>query len=408
MNSSVVDSVACSPFSRRSFFRFAAGASALATMPILTESHLALAQRPHFADPNKGIHIDANENPLGPSEAARKAIVDIVPCGGRYLFNLEMDLTETFAKIEGLDPETVKAFAGSSDPLHYTVLAFASKDRPVIVADPGYEAPVWAAKAAGAPVIKVPLADPTGAAKHDVKAMLAASANPSVIYICNPNNPTGTCTPRAEIEQLVAGAPKDTVILIDEAYIHLCNEPQSLDFVKEGKNVIVLRTFSKLYGMAGIRMGFAVGRKDLLEKYQYFGQNSMPVTALAAAKASLDDKELVPMRRKIIGDVRMETLAWLKSQGYAVTPSESNCFMLDVKRPGRQVMSGMASKDIYIGRIWPAWPTQVRITVGTHDEMMAFRKAFSEVMAQPASAAAELAVPKLTGRLAETPWTHMS
>jgi histidinol-phosphate aminotransferase len=406
MNSSV-DSVVASAFSRRSFFRFAAGASALASMPILTESNLALAQRPQFADPNKGIHIDANENPLGPSTAARQAIVDIVPRGGRYLFNLEMDLTETFAKQEGLDPETVKVFAGSSDPLHYTVLAFTSKDRPLVIADPGYEAPMWAAKASGAQVVKVPLADPNGAAKHDVKAMLAASANPGVIYICNPNNPTGTCTPRAEIEQLVAGAPKDTVILIDEAYIHLCAEPQSLDFVKDGKNVIVLRTFSKLYGMAGIRMGFAIGRKDLIAKYQYFGQNSMPVTALAAAKASLTDKDLVPTRRKMIGDTRMDTLAWLKSDGYAVTPSESNCFMLDVRRPGRQVMAGMAAKDIYIGRIWPVWPTRVRITVGTHDEMLAFRKAFTEVMASPAVSAG-LEPPRLPRRLAETPFTHMS
>ncbi len=405
MNSSV-DSVVASAFSRRSFFRFAAGASALASMPILTESHLALAQRPHFADPNKGIHIDANENPLGPSDAARQAMIEIIPRSGRYLFNLEMDLTETFAKQEGLDPETVKVFAGSSDPLHYTVVAFTGKDRPLVVADPGYEAPMWAAKAAGAEVIKVPLADPKGEAKHDIKAMLAASPSPGVIYICNPNNPTGTCTPRADIEHLVANAPKDTVILIDEAYIHLCTEPQSLDFVKEGKNVIVLRTFSKLYGMAGVRMGFAIGRKDLIAKYQYFGQNSMPVTALVAAKASLTDKDLIPTRRKIIGDTRTDTLAWLKSQGYAVTPSESNCFMLDVRRPGRQVMAGMAAKDIYIGRIWPAWPTQVRITVGTHDEMMAFRSAFTQVMSTPATAGLE--PPRLPGRLADTPFTHMS
>ena len=140
-----------------------------------------------------------------------------------------------------------------------------------MIADPGYEAPMWAAQVAGAPIIKVPLADPKGAATHDIKAMLAASSNPGVIYICNPNNPTGTCTPRADIEYAVANAPKDTIILIDEAYIHLCDAPRSLDFVKEGKNVIVLRTFSKLYGMAGIRMGFAIGRPDLLEKITPLG-----------------------------------------------------------------------------------------------------------------------------------------
>jgi histidinol-phosphate aminotransferase len=319
---------------------------------------------------------------------------------------MQEDLAETFAKIEGLDPESVMPYAGSSEPLHYTVLAFTSKDRPLVIADPGYEAPMWAAAASGAPVIKVPLADPKGAAKHDIKAMLAASSNPGVIYICNPNNPTGTCTPRAEIEHAVANAPKGSILLIDEAYVHLCDEPRSLDFVKEGKDVIVLRTFSKLYGMAGIRMGFAVGRPDLIKKLVPLGgQNSLPITAIAAAKASLLDKDLVPSRKKLIGDIRTENLAWLKSQGYAVTPSESNCFMLDVRRPGKEVMAGMAAKEIYIGRIWPAWPTQVRITVGTRDEMLAFQKAFTEVMS---SSTAGLVAPQMPNKLAARPFTHLS
>jgi len=254
-------------------------------------------------------------------------------------------------------------------------------------------------------VIKVPLADPKGACTHDIHAMLAASPTPGVIYICNPNNPTGTVTSRADIEYAVANAPKGTIVLIDEAYIHLSDAAPSLDFVKDGKDVIVLRTFSKLYGMAGIRMGLAIGRPDLLKKYQYFGMNSLPVTALVAAKVSLLDKELVPTRKKIIGDVRMETLAWLKSNGYTFTPSESNCFMLETGRPGREVMAAMAAKDIYIGRIWPAWPTQVRITVGTRDEMLAFRKAFHEVMS---GSTAGMVPPKLHAKLEARPFTHMS
>ena len=129
---SPMDFAACSGVSRRSFFRFAAGASALATMPILTEAHLALAERPHFSDPNKGIHIDANENPMGPSDAARQAMIDIVPRGGRYLFPLESEPAEIFAKQEGLNPESLISFAGSSEPLHYTVLAFTSKDKPLV------------------------------------------------------------------------------------------------------------------------------------------------------------------------------------------------------------------------------------------------------------------------------------
>jgi histidinol-phosphate aminotransferase len=176
--------------------------------------------------------------------------------------------------------------------------------------------------------------------------------------------------------------------------------------VKEGKNVIVLRTFSKLYGMAGIRMGFAVGRPDLLKQISVHGGfNSLPITALAAAKTSLSESTLVAERKKIIGGVRTETLAWLKSEGHATTPSESNCFMLETGRPGKEVLAAMAAKEIYIGRIWPAWPTQVRITVGTQDEMLAFRKAFKEVMA---TNTAGLVAPPLPGRLAEFPFTHKS
>jgi histidinol-phosphate aminotransferase len=322
------------------------------------------------------------------------------------MMNMEEDLTETFAKMEGLDPASVMAFAGSSEPLHYTVLTFTDTHKPLVVADPGYEAPMWAAQVAGADVIKVPLADPKGEASHDIKAMLAASTNPGVIYICNPNNPTGTCTPRSDIEYAVANAPKDTILLIDEAYIHLCDAPRSLDFVKEGKNVIVLRTFSKLYGMAGIRMGFAIGRPDLLKKISVHGGfNALPITALAAAKTSLLQTDLITTRKKIIGDTRMDTIAWLKSEGHATTPSESNCFMLETGRPGKEVLTAMAARDIYIGRIWPAWPTQVRITVGTHDEMLAFRKAFKEVMA---SNTAGLVPSTRPGRLAEHPFSHMS
>ena len=224
--------------------------------------------------------------------------------------------------------------------------------------------------------------------------MLAAASNPGVIYICNPNNPTGTCTPRKDIEYAVAHAPKDTILLIDEAYIHLCDEPRSLDFVKEGKNVIVLRTFSKLYGMAGIRMGFAVGRPDLLKKIaSYGGMNALPITAVAAAKASLLDPDLVPTRKKKIADIRIENLAWLKSQGYAVTPSESNCFMLDVRRPGEEVQARTGAEG-YVSSAASGrrGPLRVRITVGTRDEMLAFQKAFTEVMA---SSTAGLVPPKL-------------
>jgi histidinol-phosphate aminotransferase len=379
-----------SPLSRRNFFRMAAGASALAGLPILTESHLAFGARlatDGYNDP-KAIHIDANENPLGPSDGARQAMIDIIPRGGRYMYHMREELAEIFATMQGLDPKCILPFAGSSEPLHLTVIAFAGKDKPLVTADPGYEAPMRAAAAIGAPVIKVPLADPNGCATHDVKAMIAAASTPGVIYICNPNNPTGTLTTREDLEYAVGNAPKGSLVLIDEAYIHFSDAMPSLDFVKEGKDVIVLRTFSKIYGMAGIRMGFAIGRPDLLKRYAtYNGQLALPVTAVAAAKASLLDKDLVPARKKIMTGVRSDTFAWLRSNGYTFTPSTSNCFMLDVRRPGAQVIAALAAKDVYIGRLWPAWPTHVRVTVGTADEMMAFRKAFQEVMSEPPSQA---------------------
>lgn len=368
--------------SRRSFFRFAAGASALAAFPIMSETHLAWAQRARRSgDPNKGIHIDSNENPMGPCDAARQAIIDIIPTGGRYYFNMEEEVVNLFAQQEGLDPKYLRLYAGSTDPLAYTVLAFTSPSNPLVTADPGYEAAEWSAAAVGASTLKVRLADPNGAGAHDIRAMVAASPNTGVIYICNPNNPTGTCTPREDIEFAVNHAPKNTIVLIDEAYIHFCDQPRSLDFVKEGRNVIVLRTFSKIYGMAGLRMGFAIGRPDLMKKLDYFGRNMLPTPAMFATKASLLDTSLVPTRKAAIAATRTETIAWLRQQGYACTPSESNCFMLDARRPAKDVIAAMAAKEVYIGRPWPSCPTQVRVTIGTPEEMMGFRKAFTEVMA---------------------------
>jgi histidinol-phosphate aminotransferase len=146
----------------------------------------------------------------------------------------------------------------------------------------------------------------------------------------------------------------------------------------------VLRTFSKVYGMAGLRCGLALGRPDLLAKLKAFGQNAMPITGAAAARASLLDAALVPERKKIIGDVRSETISWLRAKGFKVIgESESNCFMIDTGRNGRAIMAAMKARKVYIGRTWPIWPNAVRISVGTAEEMAAFKTAFAAVMAIP-------------------------
>lgn len=364
-------------FSRRSFLHLTAAASAASAFRIMSEPMLAAAarRRPHAPD---AVLIDANENPLGPCQAARDAMATILPQGGRYSDNLTDELVKTFAGIEGLDPDYIHATVGSTPPLALSVLAFTSPQKSYVTADPGFETGMFSAEHAGARVIKVPL---TKTYAHDVRTMLAAGQDAGVFYICNPNNPTGTLTPRADIEYLVANKPKDSVVLIDEAYIHLTEAPNALDLVKAGKDVIVLRTFSKVYGMAGIRCGFLLARPDLAEKaLQRGGYNFMPVTAVVAATASLKDPNLVSERRRINATIRQQTFDWLTRNGYSFIPSESNCFLVDTKRPGQEVRDAMAKENVMVGRVWPIMPTHVRITIGTQDEMAKFQTALQKVM----------------------------
>jgi histidinol-phosphate aminotransferase len=222
-----------------------------------------------------------------------------------------------------------------------------------------------------------------------------------VFYICNPNNPTGTTTPKEDIAWALKNKPKGSILLIDEAYFHFSDQPSCMDMARAGEDVIVLRTFSKLYGMAGLRCGFAAGRPDLLAKLQTYGMNAMPITAAAAANASLQHPEMIPERKKINADNRQQTFVWLDKQGYSYTKSQSNCFMLDTRRDANQVIAAMQAKKVYIGREWPAWPTHVRITVGTAAEMQAFQSAFLEVMQAPPQKA------ELLPGLYRRPITHL-
>src|SRR4029077_7663219 len=240
----------------------------------------------------------------------------------------------------------IVTWPGSNMALARAAMAYCSPTKGLVTADPTYETIGGAAQFLGVAVKAVPLkADYT----HDVKAMLAAGPDAGVYYICNPNNPTGTMTPHSDIEYLAANKSKDSVILVDEAYIHLAEAPSALDLVKGGKDVIVLRTFSKVYGMAGLRCGFVIARPDLLEKViARGGQNFMPVTAVVAATASLKDSALVAERRRINAGIRQQTFQWLDRNGYAYIPSESNCFLLDTKRPGKDVRDAMAKENVLI------------------------------------------------------------
>jgi len=286
-------------------------------------------------------------------------------------------MTETLAQMEGLKPNYVHPYAGSSAPLHQAVLAFTSPSKPFVTADPGYEAGERAAKFLGVKVIRVPLLKNYA---HDVRAMAAADPNAGLIYVCNPNNPTGTLTPKEDIEWLLENKPKGSVLLLDEAYIHIAGAPMCSDLVAQDKDIVILRTFSKIYGMAGLRAGAAIGRPDLLQKIQGYSAGALPVTGMAAATASLKAKNLVPERRKIIRDIREDVFAFLEKHNFEYIPSVSNKFMVNVRRPGGEIIEALRKEKIYIGRVWPSWPTYVRVSIGTQDEMNKFKDAFLKVM----------------------------
>jgi len=362
-------------FSRRSFGRIAAMITTGAALPFYNEP--ALAQFSKVAAPPDAVMINANENPLGPCAEARAAIHGVVDRGGRYLYGETDKFRDTMAEMERLKSSYVTPYPGSSAPLHQAVLAFTGPDRPFVTADPGYEAGERAAEFIAAKVVRVPL---TKSYAHDVRAM-AAVENAGLIYICNPNNPTGTITPRADIEWLVENKPKGAIVMIDEAYIHLCTEPMCSDLVAKDKDVVILRTFSKIYGMAGIRAGAALARPDLLSKIDMHTAGALPITAMVAATASLQVKTLIPERRKIIGDVRNSVFAWMDKHKFQYVPSVSNKFMVDVRRPGMQAVEAMRKDKVFVGRVWPSWPNYVRVTVGTQDEMEKFKAAFLKVMA---------------------------
>jgi histidinol-phosphate aminotransferase len=365
-------------FSRRNFGRIAAmmGAGA-AAMPFFNEPALAQLSKVNDAPPD-AVMINANENPLGPCNEAKEAAHNMIAYGGRYRYSEADKVVQLLSEQEGVKPDYVRTHPGSSGPLHQAVLAFTSPTKPFVTGDPGYEAGERAARFIGAKVIKVPL---NKKYEHDVRAMAAASPDAGLIYICNPNNPTGTLTPQADIEWLVANKPKGAIVMIDEAYTHIAGAPFNSHLVAADKDVVLLRTFSKIYGMAGLRAGASIARPDLQTKISGYSSTMMPITGMAAASASLMVKDLVPQRRKAIGDVRNDTFSFMEKHNITFVPSVSNCFMVDVKRPGNDIVTALRKEKVYIGRVWPSWPNHVRVTVGTADEMKKFQAALVKVLA---------------------------
>lgn len=371
-------------FSRRQLGRIASLLTAGAALPFYNEFAMAQdAERRmvrgagRMMDPD-AVRISSNENPMGPCKEACEAIAKITPLAWRYSpVGQDQDFTKTVAGIEDVPEDHIAAFAGSSDPLHRCQCAFTSPTHSWTMGDPGYGA--GAPAFIGSKLNKVPLrAD----FSHDVEAMVTADPDAGAYYVCNPNNPSGTVTARKDIEYLLANKKKDAVVVIDEAYIHFSEHAQpASDLVAQGKDVVVLRTFSKIYGMAGIRAGFAMARPDLLAKLRPYGAGMQPVLGLTGATASMKVKGLIAERRALNKQIREDTFAFLEKKGIKYVPSETNFFMMEVNRPGTEFAQAMAANKVIIGRVWPAWPTKVRVTVGTQSEMLKFQAAVSKIIA---------------------------
>ncbi len=373
-------------FSRRQLGRISSLLTAGAALPFFNEFAMAQdAERRMMRGAGAGrmndpdmVRISSNENPMGPCKEGVAAMAKIAPLAWRYSpIGDDQDFSKTVAGIEDVPEDHIAAFAGSSDPLHRCQCAFTSPTHSWTMGDPGY--------GAGAPVFigsklnKVPLrAD----FSHDVEAMIKADPEAGAYYVCNPNNPSGTLTARKDIEYLLAHKSKDAVVVIDEAYIHFsANAQPANDLVAQGKDVVVLRTFSKIYGMAGIRAGFAMARPDLLGKLRPYGAGMQPVMGLTCATASMKVKGLIAERRALNKQIRESTFEFLEKKNIKYVPSEANFFMMEVNRPGTEFAKAMAENKVMIGRVWPAWPTKVRVTVGTQAEMLKFQAAVSKIIA---------------------------
>ncbi|MEN5090992.1 pyridoxal phosphate-dependent aminotransferase [Pseudomonas protegens] len=351
-------------------------ATALPLLSLPGWSQAAEPAPPPIPSPSDDVLINFNESPWGPSPAARQAMQQGIALSGRYPYKIQYRLNALFARQQGIAEDHVQSFCGSKSALQHAVMAF-TQSGSLVMASPSYEAPREAAESRQVMVHEVPLGADH---RHDLPAMLAIDRSPGLIYLCNPNNPTGTLTPRQDIEQALARKAKGTVLVIDEAYIDFSDASTCIPLVKEHPELLVLRTFSKIYGMAGARLGFAVGQPALLERLEIFGGYNVPAAStLLGGIASLEEPGLLAERKRLNNQLRDQTIAWLKNRGFRCTASQANCFMIDVRRPAQELVDALAAQHVKIGRVWDNWPNWARVSVGSEQDMQRFRTAFAKV-----------------------------
>ncbi len=388
------------PLSRRSFLNPLGAFEAALVSPALVAARgreAAVAEADLDAAPDLAeIRIDSNENPLGPGPAAMEALVRAFKDAGRYPTNARpsmADLRDSIARRLSVRPENVALGSGSWELLCTAVRLFTSSSRHLVTASPSFEQPEKMAEQLGVGVRRIPV-DSGG--RLDLDKMAQAARHAGLVFLCNPNNPTGTVHSARAVAEFVARVKRespDTAILIDEAYHEYVTEPgyaTAMPLALEHPNVFITRTLSKAYGMAGLRVGYAVGQTRTIEAFGRwaitFNQNSL---AVAAAVASLDDPAHIEAERARNVEVRQLTTRHLQGLGYKVMDSQTNFVFVDIGRPARDFKEACAKQGVRVGRDFPPLEkTCARISCGTLDEMKRANAVFASVLGTRSAAPA--------------------
>ena len=324
-----------------------------------------------------------NENPYGPSEAVIQAMTKAFKYANRYGYP-DGDIVNAIAKHHDVPTNQVMIAAGSGEILDVCCTALLQDGRKIVGSDPSYEILYSNANNLKAETIRIPLlAD----YRQDIPAMIRATRknhrDVGFVYLCNPNNPTGRIVTKTEVKELLDGIPEDVPVLIDEAYHHFVEDPAyetSMHYVKEGRPVIVARTFSKIAGLAGMRLGYAVATRDRLAELRPYATGSVNACVRWGGAAALADKANEDKVRRVTLELRKQTIADLKTLGYDSIPSETNFFMVHLKRPVQPVIDEFRKKGVLVGRPFPPLTQSLRVSIGTPDEMSRFMVAFKAIM----------------------------
>ena len=377
--------------SRRKFAQLlGVGAAAAVARPALSFAGPPPDVSPAAPATGAVVRLSSNENPYGPSPKALKAMTDAFGLCCRYPDDHAEALVEALAKENGVNRDQILLGDGSGEILKICAETFTgptangkngSGRGKLVVADPTFEAILAHAKVYGADTVKVPL---TLTFSHDLPKMTFA-AKEGLIYICNPNNPTASITPKSDLSAFIAKAPRQTMILVDEAYHHYADGPDYesvIPLIKDNPNLIVARTFSKIYGMAGLRCGYCVAQRETIERMRpHQSWDSVNIMALTAATASLNDPDQVANGRRLNSEAKAFVIGELDKMGFEQIPSQANFIMFNVKRPVVPLIQALKQRNVHVGRLFPALPNHMRLTIGKKTEMETFLTAFRQVTA---------------------------